>query len=114
MAGTGREEGRTAAGARMEECRAAAARLAVEGRGRREVDLTYGPHMSGPRLGRVIVIWTSREPINNFRDSELYFWEFGTAMTQKDKFRDPSCILLFFTSCYILAESINIVSCYNV
>ena len=73
MAGAGREEGRTAAGARMEECRAAAARLAVEGRGRREVDLTCGAHMSGPRLARVIVIWTSREPINNFRDSELYF-----------------------------------------
>ena len=73
MAGAGWEEGRAAAGARREECRAAAARLAVEGRGRREVDLTYGPHMSGPRLGRVIVIWTSREPINNFRSLDVHF-----------------------------------------
>ena len=75
MAGAGREEGRAAAGARREEGRAAAARLAVEGR-RREVDMTCGPYMSGSRLARVIVIWTSREPINNFRDSELYFLEF--------------------------------------
>ena len=73
MAGAGREESRAAAGAGREEGRAAAARLAVEGRGRREVDLTCGPHMSGPRLGGIVVIWTSLGPINNFRDSELYF-----------------------------------------
>ena len=33
-----------------------AARLAVAGRGRRKVNLTCGPHMSGPCLTRVIVI----------------------------------------------------------
>ena len=76
-AGAGREESRAAAGAGTEEGRVAAAWLAVEGRGRREVDLTCGAHMSGPRLARVIVIWTSREPINNFGDSESYFWKFG-------------------------------------
>ena len=54
-----------------------AARLAVAGRGRRKVNLTCGPHMSDPRLTRIIVIWTSREPINNFGDPESHFWEFG-------------------------------------
>ena len=51
--------------------------MAVEGRGRREVDLTCGPHMSVSGLTRVMVIWTFCEPINKFGDLDLPFWEFG-------------------------------------
>ena len=92
MAGAGREEGRAAAGAGREESRAAAgvgreegctaaARLALKGRGRREVDVICGPHMSGPRLVRVIVIWTSPEPINNFGTQNCIFGSLRTAIT---------------------------------
>ena len=35
----------------------------------------WAPHVRST-FRKVIVIWTSHEPINNFRDSELYFLEF--------------------------------------
>ena len=41
------------------------------------------------------VIWTSREPISKFRDSDVYFGSLGTGMTPPAKFRGRRCILLF-------------------
>ena len=58
--------------------------MAVEGRGRREVDLVCGPNMSSVQsawhaicLKRVTVIWISREPINKFGDSDVIFESLG-------------------------------------
>ena len=73
----------------------------VEGRGRREVDLICGPHMSGPRqrpvsltadsLTRIKVVWTSRKPINKFGDPDVHFGSLGTGMTSTAKFRGRQC-----------------------
>ena len=68
--------------------------MAVEGRGRKEVDLTCGPHISVPGLTRVMVIWTFREPINKFGDLDVYFESLGTGRTPAAKFRGQRCILL--------------------
>ena len=53
---------------------------------------TSTSHVDGLTSGTVI--WTSREPISKFRDSDVYFGSLGTGMTPPAKFRGRRCILL--------------------
>ena len=102
----GAERGRSSAASRRSRGPAAGGEpRGGEGSGGRQRKEGGGPNMWAPHVKSTstshadgltsgTVIWTSREPISKFRDSDVYFGSLGTGMTPPAKFRGRRCILL--------------------